>query len=324
MPENVQEQLDKYLTDVHSIELQALQQMRAAPDLAGDEEIAQAFRQHERETEGHERRVRERMEARGVAPNKLKDIVGRVTAVPFVLFAKSQPDTTGKLVAHAFSYEHMEFAAYRLLRHVARHAGDEETVEVATLIAAEERAMGERLGANFDRSVEVSLREVQPDNLDEQLVKYLTDAHAIEAQAMQLLSKGPDLAGDPELAHIYENHLEETRRHQQIVEDRLRAHGAGPSRIKDAVMRLGALNWAGFFGAQPDTPGKLAGFTYAFEHLEIAGYEQLKRVARRAGDADTEAAVERILAEERTAAQRLESRFDLAIDAALRVQGVLA
>ena len=57
---------------------------------------------------------------------------------------------------------------------------------------------------------------------------------------------------------------------------------------------------------------------------KTGGYEQLKRVARRAGDSETEAATERILAEERAAAERLESRFDLAVDAALRVQGVLA
>ena len=45
-------------------------------------------------------------------------------------------------------------------------------------------------------------------------------------------------------------------------------------------MRLGAVNWATFFKAHPDTPGKVAAFAYAFEHLEIGGYEQLLRVAR--------------------------------------------
>ena len=49
-------------------------------------------------------------------------------------------------------------------------------------------------------------------------------------------------------------------------------------------MRLGALNWNTFFRAHPDTPGKLAAFAYAFEHLEIGGHEQLKRVALRAGE----------------------------------------
>jgi len=47
MSPNVQEQLDKYLTDVHAIELQALQQLRAAPGIAGDDEIARVFSEHE-------------------------------------------------------------------------------------------------------------------------------------------------------------------------------------------------------------------------------------------------------------------------------------
>src|SRR4051812_13753219 len=133
------EQLTKYLTDVHSIEVQALPQMRAAPDLASDPELERIFREHEAETEEHERRVRERLEARDAAPSKLKDVAARVTAVPFVLFAKAQPDTTGKLVAHAHSYEALELAAYELLRRVAERAGDADTVELARAIAEQER-----------------------------------------------------------------------------------------------------------------------------------------------------------------------------------------
>ena len=87
-------------------------------------------------------------------------------------------------------------------------------------------------------------------------------------------------------------------------------------------MRLGALNWGGFFQAQPDTPGKLACFAFAFEHLEIGGYEQLRRVAERAGDAETARTAETILGEERSAAQKLEAAFDQAADAALKAQGV--
>ena len=41
MPDRtLSEQLTKYLTDVHSIEVQALAQMKAAPDIAGDERLA--------------------------------------------------------------------------------------------------------------------------------------------------------------------------------------------------------------------------------------------------------------------------------------------
>ena len=54
MTRTIDEQLTKYLTDAHAIEVQALAQMRAAPDLAGDPELAEAFRVHLRETERHE------------------------------------------------------------------------------------------------------------------------------------------------------------------------------------------------------------------------------------------------------------------------------
>ena len=51
------EQLTKYLTDAHSIEMQALAQLRTAPDLADDPENAEALRHHLTETEEHERLV---------------------------------------------------------------------------------------------------------------------------------------------------------------------------------------------------------------------------------------------------------------------------
>ena len=161
-------------------------------------------------------------------------------------------------------------------------------------------------------------------SLDEQLTKYLTDAHAIEAQAIQLLERGPKIAGDPELARIYEEHLAETRDQQRRVGERLEALGGSPSRLKDSAMRLGALNWGGFFQAQPDTPAKLAGFAFAFEHLEIAGYELLARVAERAGDETTAELARGVAAEERAAAERIEASFPRAMEASLHAQGVAA
>src|SRR3954466_12790109 len=141
----IDDQLIKYLTDAHAIEEQALAQMRTAPDLAGDPQLAEAFRAHLTETERHERLVRERLDAHGASPSKVKDAVMAAGGKAFVLFARSQPDTTGKLTAHALSYEHLELAAYELLMRVARRAGDEETAAVAERIRAEEAAMAERL-----------------------------------------------------------------------------------------------------------------------------------------------------------------------------------
>ncbi len=304
------EQLVKYLTDVHSIEEQALTQMRSAPEIAGEERLSEIFAQHLAETEAQERRIRERLEAHDAAPSKVKDLAGRGGALGMLLFARSQPDTPGKLTAHAFAYEHMEVAAYELLRRLAEYAEDGETAAAAREIGAEEQRMADRLADCFDTAVDASLAGVPVDRLDEQLVKYLTDAHAIEQQAMQLLESGPELVKDEELARLFEEHLEETRVHRDLVERRLGAHGASRSLLKDATLRAGGLNLGGFFGAQPDTTTKLAGFAFAFEHLEIAAYEMLERVAERAGDRETVLMAERILDEERAAARKIASTWD--------------
>ena len=319
---SISEQLDKYLADVHSIEAQALTQLRRAPDIAGDARLAPAFEHHLAETQGHEDRIRRRLEARGADPSTLKDAVGKAGGLGMVAFAKANPDTPGKLTAHAFSYEHMEIAAYELLRRVADRAGDEETVEVSQRNLEEEQAMARRLADCFDAAAAASLTDVDPDGLDDQLVKYLVDAHAIEQQAAQLLGKGPDLVNDDRLAAAFEQHLEETHEHSHRVEERLQAHDAKPSRFQDLAMRGQAINFGAFFNAQPDTTAKLAGFAFAFEHLEIAAYELLKRIADRAADGETVAVADGILPQERSAAQRIAELWDHAIEAGLAEQGV--
>src|ERR1700712_4474998 len=118
------DQLDKYLADAHSIEEQALAQLRTAPDIAGEPTLAVAFADHLQETERHERLVRERLEARGASPSRLKDLIMAVGGKGFVLFARSQPDTPGKLTFHSYSYEALEQASYELLKRVAERAGD--------------------------------------------------------------------------------------------------------------------------------------------------------------------------------------------------------
>jgi ferritin-like metal-binding protein YciE len=324
MAETLEQQLTKHLTDVHSIEVQALQQLRVAPRMARDPQLARAFREHIIETEEQERLVRGRLEAHAADPSRLKDIAGRAGGVGMVLFARVQPDTPNKLVAHAYSYEHMELAAYELLSIVAERAGDSETAEVARSIREQEAAMAERLAAGFDRAVDASLREVAPDDLGRQLGKYLADAFAIESQALQLLEQAQAIAGEGDLRKVFSDHLEETRSQQAAVRTRIEARGERPSRFKSALLRIGGVNLGAFFGAQPDTPAKLAGFAFAFEHLEIAAYEQLLRVARRAGDEETARIAERIAGEERAAAAAVRAQFEPAVDATLRAQGVSA
>jgi ferritin-like metal-binding protein YciE len=318
MPDHsLAEQVTKYLTDIHSIEEQALAQLRLAPRVAGDAELKRIFAEHLRETEEQERLVRSQLDERGAKPSAVKDVAGRVGGWGMILFARVNPDTPGKLAMHAYSYEHMELAAYELMRRVAERAGDEPVRAMAERIGAQERAMADRIASNWDRAVEASLHEKGSEDIEKDLVKYLRDAHALEAQALQLLESGPQIAGVDALAQVFREHLEQTREHQRLIDERLAAHDAGPSRFQAGALRAGALNLGTFFKAQPDTPAKLAGFAYAFEAVESGAYELLMRTARRAGDEATATVAERILAEERMAAERVAATWDAAVDASL-------
>lgn len=311
--QQLDEQLSRYLGEAHAIEQQALIQMRQAVEIAGEPSLQAAFRDHLAETEGHERQVDERLRARGGRTSAAQELVMRAGGLGFIGFAQVQPDTPGKLTAHAYSYEHLELAGYEMLQRVAALAGDGETVSMARRIADEERLMAERLEAALDAASESSLS----GDLEAALLSYLADAHALEAQSTALLTTAEEDTDDAELKAVYRDHLAQTRGHTEAVEAALSRRGGGPSTLKDAAMRLGAVNWGMFFKAQPDTSAKLVAFAYAFEHLELAGYELLRRVALRVSDEQTAAMAARIVAEERAAAERLAAGFDRAVQVGL-------
>jgi ferritin-like metal-binding protein YciE len=321
MATTITNQVADYLSDAHSIEEQALAQLRSAPDMAGDDGLAAALAEHLRETETHERLVRERLEALGETTSPLKDLIMAVGGKGFLAFARSQPDTPGKLAAHAYSYEHLEIAAYELLARVARRAGDPETAEMAARILPDERLMADRLEATFDSTVRSSLAAVGSTDANEQVPAYLSDAHALEQQSIGLLRRAIEVSTAAQLQDAYRAHLAESESHAAALERRLEGLGGSPSMVKDAAMRAGAANWAAFFKTHRDTTGKVAAFAYAFEHLEVAGYEQLRRVAEIAGDAETARLAHRICGEERMAAAAIAADWDVAARAALAEAG---
>ncbi len=302
---------------MYSVEQQALAQLVSAPDLAGDPGLAADFRRHHAETEQQAALVGDRLEAQGGAPSAIKDAIMKLGGKGFLAFALAQPETPGRLAVHAYSYEAMEWAGYEMLIRFAEAAGDVETVSMARGIRDEERAMMERLERGFDAAEKVSHGDTPPEEMSDHVRKHLAEAHALESQGIQLLSKSEKIAGDPRLAQICRRNLEKSRRHAQLIEQRLEELGTGPSSLKDNVLALGGLNWSFFFQAQSDTPAKLAAFAYAYEHLKIGGYELLLRTARRAGDAVTGNLCESLVTEERDMAESVAGAFDSAVQAAL-------
>ena len=157
----------------------------------------------------------------------------------------------------------------------------------------------------------------------EQLINYLEDAHALEQHVnvalAALISAAPDV---PELQEPLTKHKEETQQHIQRLEQRLEAYGRSPSKVKDAGMLFGAAGLGAMTKLRKDNAGKAARDGYTAEHLEIASYELLERVAKRAGDDETAEVARRNRADEEAMAQTIANSWDLALDMSFEQEGL--
>jgi ferritin-like metal-binding protein YciE len=124
-----------------------------------DPETRQMLQNHKRETEEHERRMRERLEAmgRGTSARKQAQAVG--AALLKGVGDKARGDKAGKNARDGYTAEHLEIAAYQLLERLAERAGDSETAEVASQNRAEEEEMARKIDANWDRFVDLTLAD---------------------------------------------------------------------------------------------------------------------------------------------------------------------
>ena len=235
----------------------------------------------------------------------------------FLLFARLNPDTPGKLHAHALSTRRSSSPPTSCSR--ASPSAPATSDVAATRRADPRRGAGDEGAARgrFDHAVDASLAAVGRDDLDEQLAQVPRRRARARGAGDPAARARRRLARRRELARLYEEHLAETREHAELDRGAARSARRRPVDAEGRALRLGALNWGAFFQAHPDTPGKLAAFAFAFEHLEIGGYEQLRRVAERAGDAETAALAAQILEQERTAADSLEHLFPHAAGLAL-------
>ncbi len=181
----------------------------------------------------------------------------------------------------------------------------------------------EREEGRTERDEERTEREEEPaDREDEgeqgspqdRVLEHLKDAHAIEEQALKQLERAVQLCQDSELEQIYRDHLEETQEHSKLIHERIEAYDEKPSAVRDLTMRSGAIGLRQLADIPPDTPVKLAMHFYAFEHLEIANYELLGRIAKDAGDQETAEVASKILEQEREAAEKVGGTFDRAVE----------
>jgi ferritin-like metal-binding protein YciE len=168
------------------------------------------------------------------------------------------------------------------------------------------------------------LRRIRmPDtDITEELRRHLDEAVAMEQNVLRMLDGMIKTTDDPQMLDALEHHRTETEEHERLMRSRLEATGGSPSAVRELGGLVGALVKLPLDLVRGDKAGRNARDGYATEHMEIASYELLKRVALRADDAETVAACESIIAQERAMAQRIEEGWDVAVEQSLRDAGV--
>ncbi len=166
------------------------------------------------------------------------------------------------------------------------------------------------------------IEEGTMSSLHDQLVKHIDEALAMEENVKRMLDGMIETTDDAQIVDLLERHKVETEQQARRLRGRLEAHGASPSLVREAVGILGALAKLPLDTVRSEKAGRNARDAYATEHMEIAAYQLLERVATRAGDEETAEVARLNRAEEEAMARKLDEHWDLFAELSLREEGV--
>jgi ferritin-like metal-binding protein YciE len=158
--------------------------------------------------------------------------------------------------------------------------------------------------------------------LEEQLVKHIDEAYAMEQNVLRMLDGMISTTDDPEILDALEHHKMETMRHSDRMKARLEAHDATPTAVKQVGGMLAALAKMPLDMVRGEKAGRNARDGYATEHMEIASYELLRRIAEKAGDEETARVASEIIGEEKKMANKIAGNWDKFAELSLKEEGI--
>ena len=158
--------------------------------------------------------------------------------------------------------------------------------------------------------------------LEAQLIKHIDEAHAMEQNVLRMLDGMINTTDDPGILDALEHHKMQTQGHADRMKARLEAHDASPSGVKQVGGILQALAKMPLDMVRGEKAGRNARDGFATEHMEIASYELLRRIAQRAGDDETARVASEIIQEEQAMADIIAANWDKFAQLSLKEEGV--
>jgi ferritin-like metal-binding protein YciE len=160
--------------------------------------------------------------------------------------------------------------------------------------------------------------------LTDQLVKHIDEALAMEQNVLRMLDGMIASTDDEEIKSELRHHKIETEQHAERLEKRLAAHEASPSTVREAAGIMNALMKGVVDMVREEKAGRNARDGYATEHLEIASYQLLERIAERAGDEKTAEVARQNRKDEEKMAKKIDANWDRFAELSLKEAGIPA
>jgi ferritin-like metal-binding protein YciE len=157
--QELKQQLVNHIDEALAMEQTVERMLDSMIETTDDDEIRDKIREHKLTTERQQERLTKRLEAHGASPSAVREAAGVAEALMKSVVDVTRTEKAGRNARDGYATEHMEIAAYELLERVALHAGDEETAAVARENRDEEKAMAKVFESNWDKFVELSLRD---------------------------------------------------------------------------------------------------------------------------------------------------------------------
>ena len=140
----------------------------------------------------------------------------------------------------------------------------------------------------------------------ELVISWLNDAHAMENALIKVLEHRIDDAKDfPAVQEMDRQHLEETKRHAELVKGCIERLGEKPSTAKSVMGTMFGAMQAPMTGLARDEIVKNCLMDYAAENFEVASYRALITAANQMGDQETVLVCEQIMQEDLAMANRI-------------------
>lgn len=153
--------------------------------------------------------------------------------------------------------------------------------------------------------------QIQDTNVRDAFVVGLKNAHALENEALSIMNRQLERLTDyPELHARLRQHVDETNRQIQRLEQILGSNEESHSSLKDTVMSAAGNIASMLHAPAEDEVLKNTFADLAFEAYEIAAYKSLIAMARSGGDTQSVALLEESLKEEEAMAAFLDQNVD--------------